>query len=119
MLNWPSKTYESRCVEMSNPEGQNDLLVAEAPTACMKCGKPLCLRKQVVNLALGNADEMYCLVCLAELGETAQSEPLAILLKVKPYILNRDCFQKEWVKYKNSEYCPDKTGCFMNDCFAE
>jgi hypothetical protein len=101
---------------MSDSQGTKSLLIDKAPTACLKCQKPLCLRKQVINLALGNSDEMYCLVCLAVMNE---QEPKEILLKVKSYVQGRECLQKEWVKYENSEYCPDKTGCFMRECFAD
>jgi|SRR6516162_2091578 hypothetical protein len=93
-----------------------DLLLEQAPKLCSKCGKAICLRKQVINLVLGNEEEMFCLVCL---GADSGQEARQVLLTAKEYIKSRDCFKKEWIKYEDKSYCPDPKGCFLTDCFAE
>jgi hypothetical protein len=95
-------------------ETASELLIKEAPLFCKSCGKPLCLRKQVLNLALGYTSEMHCLVCLSKMNETTEID---LLNTTKPYILSRKCFQKEWVKYLNVDFCPDKQGCYPETCF--
>lgn len=88
--------------------------VADAPTGCSACSRPLCLRKQVINLALGNTDEMLCLECLAkENGRT----PDELLQSMKSYALSRECFRKEWIRYENERWCPDPEGCYPALCF--
>ena len=84
------------------------------PSACTDCGAPLCLRKQVLNLALGNVEKMWCLNCLA--AENKKT-PTDVLTGVKSYVLSRECFSKEWKKYKTVEYCPDPDGCLPSVCF--
>ena len=91
------------------------LLVEGMPTTCADCEAPLCLRKQVINLALGNGDKMCCLVCLAK-QETATEQ--VVLRKLKSYIEGRDCFAKEWLRYDTSACCPDWAGCFPEICFV-
>ncbi|GEM_PF-507759 len=90
-------------------------LVAEAPTACHGCGAALCLRKQVVNLALGNSDPMYCLGCLG--AESSQGAE-AVLLALKGYVLARRCFAGQWLRYPDRRCCPDPRGCFPDTCFS-
>ncbi len=90
-------------------------IIDQAPLNCCICNAALCLRKQVVNLALGKTDKMMCLSCLA--AENNQT-PDEVLKSLKSYILLRDCFSKQWHRYKNVEYCPDKQGCFPDLCFS-
>jgi hypothetical protein len=89
-------------------------LVAGAPVVCAGCGAPLCLRKQVINLAVGNVEHMWCLVCLAADGGQA---PTQVLSGLKTYIEGRQCFFKEWSRYESVEFCPDRQGCFPAVCF--
>jgi hypothetical protein len=96
---------------LTNPDEPS---VEGAPTECDSCGAPLCLRKQVINLALGNTDEMYCLVCL---GEDNDQKPAQVLENIRQYVYRRECFRKEWLKYLSVEYCPDRKGCFPSVCF--
>src|SRR5215470_5021448 len=90
-------------------------LVKDAPTSCCLCGKALCLRKQVINLALGNVEEMKCLACLGKEGGKA---PDQVLADIKEYVHSRDCFLKEWRKYVDVSYCPDPDHCFPDICFG-
>jgi hypothetical protein len=94
--------------------GIDSLLIPEAPALCFACGDKLCLRKQVINLSLGNTNEMFCLKCLAVNNSKLPEE---ILGGVKDYIMSRDCFSSQWVKYKNKDYCPDPYGCIPSVCF--
>jgi hypothetical protein len=87
-----------------------------APTDCSSCGKALCLRKQVVNLALDNTEEMYCLECL---GKINGKGPLEILLATKSYILQRECFCRQWTKYENRSFCPEPLTCYIDECFGQ
>jgi len=93
-----------------------ELADGKAPSYCVKCGSPLCLRKQVINYVFGNTEEMFCLVCLAYVNG---KEPKELLLAAKEYIQGRDCFRKTWVRYENRSYCPDPYGCFLDECFGE
>lgn len=93
-----------------------NLSIEDAPLYCAKCNKPLCLRKQVINLVLGNTDEMFCLICLGELNDQEAKE---VLLAAKEYIKGRDCFKKEWLRYESKDFCPDPKGCFLLECFAD
>ena len=90
-------------------------LLEGLPTQCTHCGNPLCLRKQVVNLALGNTEEMYCLKCLAAQAKTTER---AVLENSAGYIRGRDCFRKEWKRYVDLSYCPDPKGCIPEICFS-
>ena len=82
---------------------------------CVKCGKRLCLRQETVNLALGNAEQMYCLFCLADENN---SSPAQVLEGIRDYIRGRECFRKEWVKYANRAACPDPGHCIPDVCFG-
>jgi hypothetical protein len=97
-----------------NGEATDVSLIAELPSLCALCGKSLCLRQQVINLVLGNTEELRCLVCLASEHEQT---PEQLLSTTKEYVMRRDCFRKEWIKYKTREFCPDKIGCFPDVCF--
>lgn len=83
---------------------------------CSQCKQALCLRKKTINMALGNTETMYCLNCL---GEKEKIKAQEILAKTKKYIMSRQCFKKEWVKYKDISYCPDQTNCFPDICFSK
>jgi hypothetical protein len=91
-------------------------LIEGAPTTCCHCGAKLCVRKQVVNLALGNPDEMQCLQCLANESETGEAE---VLTSARGYVMSRECFRKEWNKYPDRKACPDPKGCIPGVCFNE
>ena len=96
-------------------EANSDLrLIAGMPSACLGCGRPLCLRKQVINLALGNDEEMFCLDCLGNQNEKSGE---GVLVGIKDYIKGRDCFRKEWIKYEGIADCPDPSGCYPHSCF--
>lgn len=88
-------------------------LVDGAPTACKSCQGVLCLRQQVINLALGQIDTMSCLRCLAD--ENAQSE-MDVVDSIVPYILSRDCFAKEWRRVSGIEDCSVAGGCHVALC---
>jgi len=98
----------------SNDETGTVDLIAELPSACATCGKPLCLRQQVINLALGFTEQLKCLNCLA-LQEDLPREQL--LTTSRDYVMRRECFKKEWIKYKTRDFCPDKVGCLPESCF--
>src|SRR5207237_4471832 len=89
-------------------------LVEGAATACCQCGAALCLRKQVLNLAVGNDEKMLCLVCLSQ---ESQQTPQELLAGMKLYIQGRDCFRKEWVRYLDVNFCPARESCFPGICF--
>ncbi len=88
--------------------------VGGAPTECSRCGAALCIRKQVINLALGNVDALFCLVCLAQ---NEQETPENLVSGMVGYIMGRDCFRKEWVRYKDIGDCPAPTTCIPQTCF--
>jgi hypothetical protein len=88
-------------------------LVDGAPRNCDRCGAALCLRKQVINLALGFVDQMFCLGCLGKDNQT----PAELLESLRDYIDGRECFAKQWIRYSSVEYCPDQTGCIPHQCF--
>jgi hypothetical protein len=91
-------------------------LVDGAPVACENCSAPLCLRKQVLNLAVGNIEAMHCLRCL---GMESEQEPDEMLAGMKLYVLSRDCLRKEWEKYECASYCPQPESCYPSICFAD
>ena len=90
-------------------------LLDGVPEACIKCGASLCLRKQVINLALGNEEDMRCLKCLAK---ECSAQPEKILANARGYIQARDCFRKEWKRYRSVDDCPDPKGCIPATCFC-
>jgi len=90
------------------------LLIEDAPSSCAKCGASLCLRKQVINLALGNDQVMHCLNCL---GKELEQAPEAVLERLRTYVNGRDCFKKQWIRYENKDWCPDPGNCFPGECF--
>jgi len=96
---------------LTDPENPS---VEGAPTECDECGAALCLRQQVINLALGNVDEMLCLKCL---GKDNDQTPQTVLENVKDYVNRRECFRKEWKKYESVDSCPNRKGCYPTICF--
>src|SRR5262249_13704956 len=98
----------------ANQDVAGATLLLELPLECSSCHKPLCLRQQVMNLTLGYTEELRCLICLAKEHEQT---PESLLASTTQYVMRRDCFRKEWIKYKTREFCPDKIGCFPDACF--
>ncbi len=94
-----------------NPDANIELPL-QADVRCSDCAKELCMRQQLINLAVGRADIMYCLSCLGK-RENVQAEQL--LAKIKHYILSRQCFQKEWIKYKDLSSCSDPENCLPHN----
>ncbi len=88
----------------------------EVLMACFVCKRNLCLREQMINLSLGNLEIMYCLKCL---GAKENKNPEEILAKIKKYIMARECFYKEWIKYTDISLCPKSESCFPATCFAK
>lgn len=89
-------------------------LLEEVPSTCCKCQGPLCLRQQVLNLALGEDEEVMCLNCLAADNNKSSAE---LLDSLATYIVGRECFAKPWLRYASVDYCPDKLGCIPAVCF--
>lgn len=90
-------------------------LIEGLETGCSRCGKALCLRQQVLNLALGAEQGLLCLGCLAEDSGKEREEMLADL---GPYVLSRECFLKSWRLYQSEADCPDRSGCLPKSCFS-
>lgn len=91
-------------------ESENEIVARRidgAPSACAACGETLCLRQQVINLALGQADRMLCLTCLAAQNEQS---PEDVLESIVSYILSRDCFAKQWRRHTGDSHC---IGCAL------
>lgn len=82
-----------------------------------KCKQILCVRQEVINLALGYTDEMMCVHCLARNLEE-NKEALELLIAMKDYIASRQCFAKEWQKYKDEKQCPSPETCYPAQCFS-
>lgn len=95
---------------------KSDIFVAGAPRECNQCKGAICMRQQVVNLALGKVEEMLCLRCL---HVETECEPASTLERMIPYIQSRDCFLKPWNRYKDVSYCPDRDSCCPSVCFAK
>ena len=91
-------------------------LIADLPTNCAQCRKPICLRQQVLNLALGAEEGLLCLNCLAQ---DNLSTPSALLLNLSGYVQQRECFLKEWSRYKDRSFCPAPNTCLPDICFSE
>lgn len=101
--------------EIDASEKTNGSTVEPVLLTCGRCAKAICLRQHVINLALGNTEEMFCLDCLGDDGSKSGEEVLA---GIKTYVLQRECFRKEWVRYENVKYCPDPEHCFPQTCFG-
>jgi hypothetical protein len=101
---------------LSRLDAPDHPLVDGAPTDCSQCRQALCLRQQVINLALGNTDGMLCLGCLSRENEQT---PADVLSRVKNYIQKRDCLAKEWARYSSQQFCPYPQTCVPGVCFLD
>jgi hypothetical protein len=90
------------------------LLIEGLETTCALCAAALCLREQVLNLALSQTNRLLCLLCLAKDNDKPAEE---VLEELKAYILTRECFAKEWVKYLDQGFCPKQSTCYPAPCF--
>lgn len=88
--------------------------VEGALSTCSKCGAGLCIRKQVINLAMGNVEAAFCLVCLAQIE---QETPEKVISGLVGYIMGRDCFRKECLRYSGIPDCPEPKTCIPQTCF--
>jgi len=79
---------------------------------CSVCGTALCPRLVLINLATGRTEIMYCLHCLGK-RENVQADQL--LAKIRAYIFSRQCFLKEWIKYKDISFCADPKNCLPHN----
>ncbi|MBX9939089.1 MAG: hypothetical protein K2Y32_07545 [Candidatus Obscuribacterales bacterium] len=100
---------------MSDRKEAKEILIEGLPTACAECGALICLRQQVLNLALGEDETLLCLPCLAQDNESSSEE---LLVRLAQYIQGRDCFLKEWSRYCDRSYCPNPDGCLPAVCFG-
>lgn len=71
---------------------------------CDRCDLPYCERVSIMNLALGNVDDAYCLLCLANEYDQA---PQQMAQTCWGYVSARDCFKDPWLKVDPS-LCPNK-----------
>ena len=80
---------------------------------CDRCGAPVCERMQIMNLALDNIDDLYCLACLAEEQDMAQP---ALADFAREYVYSRECFKTPWDAV-DAKGCPRlSTGeCYCQD----
>ena len=93
-----------------------ELLIEGCPKQCSVCDISLCLRQQVLSLALGYVKTMYCLNCL---GRENQKDPAVILDDLKIYIDSREWFKRQWVKDLDDSFCPHPKECYPSVCFME
>lgn len=100
--------------ESDTQKNDKAICASDSLSGCSICAERLCLRQKTINLALGYTEMMYCLNCLEDKEGSTANE---ILAKTKKYVLARECFAKEWVKYKNISYCPKPNECFPGTCF--
>lgn len=82
------------------------------------CNQILCTRQEVINLALGFTEEMKCVHCLAQSMEE-NKDSLELLLRMKDYIAQRECFAKVWQKYTCQIDCPSPQTCYPAQCFSQ
>ena len=82
--------------------------------SCQNCANLICLREFAINLALGHENTYYCLHCLSQREE---QNPMLILKQIKSYIKQRDCLNKEWIKYNVIDECPKSKTCLPDECF--
>jgi hypothetical protein len=90
-------------------------LIEGLEAICCRCQKSLCLRQQVLNLALGTDQGLMCLACLAADNGKERGQ---LLSELGPYVVSRECFMKEWSKYESEDACPDREGCLPKTCFS-
>lgn len=100
---------------MSTSDSPSCQLMPDMPAQCRRCQSALCLRQQVLNLALGEDSELLCLNCLAQDND---SEPQKLLKDVGAYVRGRECFAKEWDKYRDCGFCPSPATCYPDICFV-
>jgi len=91
-------------------------LIEEIPSVCQSCAADLCLRQQVLNLALGEEKEVLCLNCLAADNNKSAEQ---LLQSLSEYIVSRECFAKQWRRYASRDFCPDPQGCLPTVCFGK
>ncbi|MBX9687476.1 MAG: hypothetical protein K2X27_12285 [Candidatus Obscuribacterales bacterium] len=101
---------------MKNPLAEKVGLLPEPPGFCANCNEEVCLRQQLISMALGYAELTYCLKCLA--ADTARTRE-DVLETVLPFIWKRDCFLKPWNRYENQDYCPFADSCIPSTCFQK
>jgi hypothetical protein len=99
---------------ISDDAGINLSLAADKH--CSACAIELCMRQKLINLASGRIETMYCLSCL---GKRENVQDSYLLAKIKSYILARQCFEKEWIKYKDPSFCRDSKNCLPHKCSDE
>lgn len=91
-------------------------LLPEPPHDCAECGKRVCLRQQLISMALGYVEKTVCLECLAKDTQRSREDVLETVL---PFISNRDCFIKPWNRYQSVKHCPYPDTCIPGKCFQE
>jgi hypothetical protein len=69
---------------------------------CALCDAYFCERVHLMNLALENLEDEYCLVCLAKEQEMSLKDVSAF---VYGYVESRECFKTPWDKFEASK-CP-------------
>ena len=79
---------------------------------CDRCGGPVCERQQIMNLALDNVDDLYCLGCLAE--EQAMTQP-ELAEFARDYVCSRECFKTPWDAF-NAKPCPKLS---TQECYCQ
>jgi hypothetical protein len=101
---------------INNPLAEKVGLLPEPPGECASCSQTVCLRQQLISMALGYTEKTLCLICLSnEMGRTRED----ILETVLPFIEKRDCFAKPWNRYENVNYCPFPKACIPDTCFQK
>jgi len=81
---------------------------------CDRCGAPVCERVQIMNLALDNVDELFCLACLAEEQDMAQP---ALAEFARDYVYSRECFKTPWDSFSaQAKQCPRLP---QNECHCQ
>lgn len=69
---------------------------------CDECGSQFCERVNLMNLALDQIDEAYCINCLAKDNDLTVEKMADFAWG---YIEQRDCFKDPWMKFDASA-CP-------------
>lgn len=100
---------------MSDRKEAKEILIEGLPVVCARCRAAICLRQQVLNLALGEDETLLCLPCLAQENESSAED---LLVKLSQYIQGRECFHKEWIRFCDRSYCPNPGGCLPAVCFG-
>lgn len=86
----------------------------EFPFPCPRCNQNICRRAYTMSLALGYAEEQYCLGCLAKMHDQDIESMFDFIYS---YVQGRDCFKKEWMKMKEKIECPLPNNCVIGKCF--